>query len=91
MEGKTIKDILDYIDCGIVNKNGSGNYPVYMRRIHSFLLNTDQINPEFRFQSLQQTNHIIVKLLNYENVEVENDYRKFRHLVLESIKEDIEE
>ena len=62
-----------------------------MRMIHSFLLKTDQINPEFRFQLLQQTNHTIVELFTYENVELENDYRELRHLLLESIEEDNEE
>ena len=52
MEVKTIKDVLDYIDCGIVNNNCNRNYRVYMRMIHSFILKTDQINPEFGFQLL---------------------------------------
>ena len=65
MEVKTIKDVLDYIDCGIVNNNCNRNYRVYMRMIHSFILKTDQINPEFRFQLLKQTNHIIVKYFTY--------------------------
>ena len=62
-----------------------------MRRIHSFLHKTDQIKPEFRFQLLQQTNHVIVQFFTYENVELENDYRKLRQLVLEYIEEDSEE
>ena len=91
MEVETIKVVLDYIDCGIVNNICNGNYRVFMRMIHCFLLKTDQINPEFRFQLLQQTNHIKVKLFTYKNVELENDYRELRHMVLESIEEDNEE
>ena len=36
MEVKTIKDVLDYIDCCIVNSNYNTNYIVYMEMIHSF-------------------------------------------------------
>ena len=38
MEVKTIKDFLDYIDCGIVNTKCNTNYIVYMNMIHRFLL-----------------------------------------------------
>ena len=59
--------------------------------IHSCILKTDQINPDFRFQLLQQTNHMIVKLFTYKNVESETDYRELRHMTLEFIEEDSEE
>ena len=42
MEVKTIKDVLDYIDCGIVNNNYNTNYIEYMEMIHSFLLKTEK-------------------------------------------------
>ena len=47
IEVKTIKDVLDYIDCGKVDNNCNTNYRVYMNRIHIFLLDSEEINPEF--------------------------------------------
>ena len=52
MEVKTIKDVLDYIDCGIVNNNCNSNYIVYIELIHSFLGNSEEINSQFLFQLL---------------------------------------
>ena len=47
MEVKTIKNVLDYIDCGIVDNNCNSNYKVYMELIHNFLLNSEEIFSEF--------------------------------------------
>ena len=67
MEVKTIKDVLDYIDCGIVNNNCNSNYIVYIRMIHEFLLNSEEINSEYLFKLLQQSNFIILKLFTPKN------------------------
>ena len=61
IEVKTIKDVLDYIDCGIVDINCNTNYIVYMSMIHRFLLDSEEINSEFLFELLKQTNLIILK------------------------------
>ena len=50
---KTIKDVLDYIDCGIVDNNCNKNYIVYMNMIHRFLLDSEEINSEFLFELLK--------------------------------------
>ena len=81
MEVKTIKDVLDYIDCGIVNNNCNTNYKVYMRMIHKFLLNSEEINSEYLFQLLQQSN-LILKLFTHKNSELRNDYFEMRDLIL---------
>ena len=59
---KSIEDILNYIDCGIVNNNFNTNYMVYMNMIHRFLLENEVINPEFLFELLKQSNLILMKL-----------------------------
>ena len=87
MEVKTIKDVLDYIDCGKVNKNCNSNYIVYMRTIHRFLLNSEEINSEYLFQLLQKSNLIILKLFTHKNLELRNDYFDMRDIVLESVRE----
>ena len=91
IEVKTIKKVLDYIDCGIVDKNCNSNNRVYMELIHSFFLKSDQVDPEFQLELLQQTNHLLKKLFTYEKSQLENDYHKLRYLVLKSMQEDSEE
>ena len=87
MEVKTIKDVLDYIDCGIVNNNCKTNYIVYMKMIHSFLLKSEEINSEYLFKLLQQSNLIILKLFTRKNLELRNDFFEMRDILLESIRE----
>ena len=83
MEIKTIKDVLDYIDCGIVNNNYNTNYIVYMEIIHRFLLNSEELNLEFLFKLLQQSNDIILNLFTCKNSELRNDYFEMGDLILE--------
>ena len=87
MEVKTIKDVLDYIECGIVNNKCNANYIVYMGMIHKFLLNSEEINSEYLFQLLQQSNLIILKLFTHENSELRNDFLEMRDIILESVRE----
>ena len=87
MEVKTIKDVLDYIDCGIVNINCNTNYIVYMRMIHRFLLNSEEINSEYLFKLLQQSNLIILELFTRKNSELRNEYFEMRDIILESVRE----
>ena len=91
MEVKTIKDVLDYIDCGIVDNNCNTNYKVYVNMIHRFSLDSEEINSEFLFELLKQTNLIILKLFTYENAELKDDYHKMRGLTLQSLGENNEE
>ena len=76
MEVKTIKDVLDYIYCGIVDNNCNSNYRVYLNLIHNFLLNSEEINSEFLLELLKQTNLIILKLFTHDNAEMKDDYYK---------------
>ena len=86
MEVKTIKDVLDYIDCGIVNSNYNTNYIVYMKMIHRFLLKSEEINSEYLFKLLQQSNDKILYLFTCKNSELRNDYFEMRDIILESIQ-----
>ena len=87
MEVKTIKDVLDYIDCRIVNNNCNSNYIVFMRMIHRFLLNNEEKNSEYLCKFLQQSNLKILKLFTHKNWEVRNDYFGLRDIILESVQE----
>ena len=87
MEVKSIKDVLDFIDCGIVDYNCHTNYIVYLRMIHRFLLNSEEISSEYLFQLLQQSNLIILKLFTHKNSELRNEYFDMRDIILESVQE----
>ena len=68
MEAKTIKDVLDYIDCGILDNNCNANYIVYMSMIHRFLLDSEKINSEFLIELLEQTNLILTHIHFYIHI-----------------------
>ena len=91
MEVKATKDVLDHIDCGIVDNNCNTNYIVYMKMIQRYLLDNEEINSEFSIESLKQTNLIILKLYTNENAELTDDYYKMRLLILQSLGENNEE
>ena len=58
MEVKTIKDVLDYIDCGIINNNSNSNYRVYLNTIHNFVLESGEIHFDSQFDLLNKANYI---------------------------------
>ena len=91
IEVKTIKDVLDYFDCGLVNNNCNTNYMVYMDMIHRFLLDNEEKISEFLFELLKQTNLIILKLHTHENAELKGDYYKMRRLIIQSLRDNNEE
>ena len=83
---KSIEDVLNYIDCGIVDNNCNTNYMVYMNMIHRFLLENEEINPEFLFEILKQSNLIMMKLHTHKNGQLKEDYYKMRDLILQSLE-----
>ena len=91
IEVKTIKDVLDYIDYGIVDNFYNTNYIVSMNMIHRFLLDSEEINSEILLELLEQTNLILVKLFTHKNVEMKDDYYRLRRLILQSLEGDDKE
>ena len=84
---KSIEDVLNYIDCGIVDNNFNTNFRVYMNMIHRLLLDSEEINQEFLFELLKQSNLIMMKLHTLKNGELKEDYFKMRDLILQSLEE----
>ena len=82
---------MDYIDYGINNNNCNRNYIVYLNMIHRFLHNSREINSEFLFKLLKQTNLVILKLYTHNNAELKEDYFTMRRLILQSLEENNEE
>ena len=62
-----------------------------MNVIHNFSLNSEEINSEFLFELLEQTNLIILKVFTHDNAELKDDYYKMRGLILQSLGENNEE
>ena len=55
--------------------------------VHRFLLNSEEINSEYLFQLLQQSNLIKLKLFTRKDSELRNDYFDMRDIILESVQE----
>ena len=88
---KTIADVLDYIDCGIVDNNCNTNYTVYMNMIHRLLLDSEELNSEFLLEVIKQTNLILLKLFRHENAELKDDFYKMGLIILQSLGDNNEE
>ena len=76
LEINSITDVLNYIDYGLIDNNFNENYLVYMGMMHNFVLDSGKLNSEFQIEILQQINLIIVKLYNYKNAKLKNEYLK---------------
>ena len=61
-----------------------------MNVIHRFLLDSEEINSEFLFKLLKQTNLMILKLHNHDNAELKEDSFTMRCLILQSSEENNE-
>ena len=62
-----------------------------MNMIHRFLIDSEEINSEFLFELLKQTNLIILKLYTHDNSELKVEYYKMRRLILQSLEDNNEE
>ena len=86
LEINSITDVLNYIDYGLIDNNFNDNYLIYMGMMHNFVLDSGEINSEFQIEILQQINLIIVKLFNYKNADLKNEYLKLRQMFLQSLE-----
>ena len=59
--------------------------------IHNFFLNHEGIDFDIRYSLLKQANLIITKLIDYENVELKNDWLRMRSLIVPALIEKKEE
>ena len=82
-----LKDVLDYIDIGITDKNNKDHYILYITIIHSFFLHREGIDFGKRYDVLKQANLIITKLIDHENGELRDDWLKKRSLIVPALIE----
>ena len=87
MEVKSIEDVLNLINSGIVNNNYQDHYIVFMRMIYNFLIESKEVNSEYLFDILKQSSHILLKLFKVKNEELKVDYLKLRKLILNSLED----
>ena len=80
-----LKVVLDYIDIGITDNNNEDHYILYISMIHNFFLNYEGIDFGLRYSLLKQANLIIIKLIEYENGELRDDYIKMRSLIVAAL------
>ena len=85
-----LKDVLDYIDIGITDNNNKTHYILYISMIHNYFLNLEGINFGIRINLLKQAN-LIIKLIDYENGELKNDWLRMRRLIIPALIEKNEE
>ena len=82
-----LKDILDYIDIGIIDNNNKDHYILYISLIHNYFLNFSGIDFGIRYDILKQSNLIITKLIDHENGELRDDWLKMRRLIVPALIE----
>ena len=87
----SLKDILDYIDIGITDKNNKTHYILFISMIHNFFLNWYGVDFCIRYDVLRQANLMLTKLIDHENGELRDDWIKMRSLIVPGLIEKDEE
>ena len=91
MSVKSIYDILNIIDIGIVNNNKNDHYIILMNHFHNFVLESQEIHFDYQFDLLKKSNYILTKLYEIDNEELKKEYYELRELIqnnLERIQDD---
>ena len=82
----SIYDILNIIDEGILANNKNDHYILFMKMIHSFLLESDEIHFDFQLNLLNKANYILTRLYETDNSELKKEYYKMRRLFLDNLQ-----
>ena len=69
----TTYDILNLIDECILNNNETSHYILFMKIIHNFILESNQIHYDYQIELLNQTNYILTKLYGTSNIELKDN------------------
>ena len=82
----TIYDILNIIDEGILTNNSDGHYILFMKMIHKFVIESEEIHFDYQFDLLNKTNYILTRLYETCNEELKKEYYEMRKLILNNLK-----
>ena len=83
----TLNIVLNYIDNAVINNNYNNQYIYYIDIIHSYFLNSEEIDFGVRYEILELCNLIITKLIDLENEKLQDEWIKLRHLIVSNIIE----
>ena len=83
---KNIYDILNIIDEGLLNNNRDGHYILFMKMIHNFVLESEEIQFEYHFDLLNKTNYTLTRLYETCIEELKKDYYEMRELILNNLE-----
>ena len=82
----TIYDILNIIDEGILNNIKDEHYILFMKMIHKFVIESEEIHFDYQFQLLSKTNYILTRLYETCNEEIKKEYYEMRKLFLDKFE-----
>ena len=82
----TIYDILNIIDDGILNNNRDSHYILFMKMIHSFVLESGEIHFDYQLDLLNKTNYILTILYETCNEELKKEHYEMRELILNNLE-----
>ena len=82
----SIYDILNNIDTGIVNNNKNEHYIILINHFHNFVVETQEIHFDYRFDLLKKSNYILTKLYEIDNKELKKEYYELRELIINNLE-----
>ena len=86
MNVNSIYDILNIIDTGIVNNNKNKHYNIFINNFHNFVLESQEIHFDYRFDLLKKSNYILTKLYEIDNKEFKKEYYELRELNISNLE-----
>ena len=82
----SIYDILNIINIGIVNKNKNDHYIILINHFHNFVLESQEIHFDYKFDLLKKSNYILTKLYEIDNEVLKKEYYELRELILNNLE-----
>ena len=78
--------ILNIIDEGILSNNRDGHYILFMKMIHTFVLESEEIHFDYQFELLNKTNYTLTRLYETSNEELKKENYEMRELILNKLE-----
>ena len=83
---KSIYDILNINDTGIVDNNKNEHYIIFINSFHNFVLESQELHFDYQFDLFKKkTNYILTKLYEIDNKELKKEYYELREVILNNL------